>query len=48
VPAAVARLAPPGRRGAWMLFAAVLFVAGVLLLATRERLLRASERMRSA
>lgn len=74
VPAAVARLAPPGRRGAyqgawtlvgsvsmgsalfvsgllreaigwngaWMLFAAVLFVAGVLLLATRERFLRAA------
>lgn len=74
VPAAVARLAPPGRRGAyqgawtlvgsfsmgsalfvsgllrdaigwqgaWMLFAAVLLVCGVLLLATRERFLRAA------
>ena len=74
VPAAVARLAPPGRRGAyqgawtlvgsfsmgsalfvsgllreaigwdgaWMLFAAVTFAAGMLLLGTRERFLRAA------
>jgi len=74
VPAAVARLAPPGRRGAyqgawtlvssvsmgsalfvsgllrdatgwtgaWILYAAVAFVASVLLILTRERFLRAS------
>jgi len=74
VPAAVARLAPPGRRGAyqgawtlvssfsmgsalfvsgllrdatgwtgaWSIYAAVTFVAGLLLIYTRERFLRAS------
>ena len=74
VPAAVARLAPPGRRGAyqgawtlvssvsmgsalfvsgllrdatgwngaWILYAAMAFVAGVLLILRRERFLRAS------
>ncbi len=80
VPAAVARLAPPGRRGAyqgawtlvgsfsmgsalfvsgllrdsvgwasaWILYAAVALAAGALLLAARERFLRASERVRGA
>jgi len=74
VPAAVARLAPPGRRGAyqgawtlvssfsmgsalfvsgllrdsigwtgaWSIYAAAVFVAGALLIFTRERFLRAA------
>ncbi len=80
VPAAVARLAPAGRRGAyqgawtlvgsfslgralfvsgllrdaigwsgaWMIYAALTFVSGVVLLLSRERFLRASERVRGA
>jgi MFS family permease len=80
VPAAVARLAPAGRRGAyqgawtlvgsfsmgsalfvsgllrdtigwsgaWMIYAALTLVSGVLLLLSRERFLRASERVRGA
>ena len=80
LPAAVARLAPPGRRGAyqggwtlissfgmgsalfvsgllrdavgwsaaWLLYAALTLGAGALLLFLRERLLRASERVRGA
>ena len=79
VPAAVARLAPPGRRGAyqggwtlvgslsmgsalfvsgllrdaigwsgaWMIYAALTAVAGVLLVLTRERFLTASDARRS-
>jgi MFS family permease len=79
VPAAVARLAPPGRRGtyqgawtlvssfsmgsalfvsgllrdaigwngAWTIYAAVALVAGVLLLVTRERFIRASPGQRT-
>jgi MFS family permease len=80
VPAAVARLAPPGRRGAyqgawtlvgsfsmgsalfvsgllreatgwaaaWMIYAVVTAIAGVLLALARERFLRASERVGGA
>ena len=34
--------------GAWMIYAALTFVAGVLLLLARERFLRASDRVRRA